>query len=231
MKETILALAIGLSCVGGSAQAEPISFDFSGHWDIGGVDSRLDNWFTEGAKFSGTVVYDSEAKNITDKSDSSALSVYAGMSLTINASRWTSSVYMPQITILDQASSGDQFVVGFPSFRVPESNVTFVPLPGVERLPNFGSGNFSLTYPNTFFNDTSLPNLTATNTPGLFDLGMLNLSFYKLALDANGYGKAEYMTVGGSIDSISHPTPEPATLLLFATGMTGLAVIRRRRDH
>ena len=224
MKKTIFGLALGLSFVTGTAQAEMVSFDFSGHWTT--VSSELNSWFTVSKGFSGNISYDSETKS----SDKNSFE-YAGQSMAFstamaNGTLWTGTVTKPMITIYNNDSSHyyDQFRLDLPGFI--DSSVIFSA--SSTSLPHFLAGKVELVdYGNTVFSNTSLPSECAmTSLPMQFESGIFDLTFFK-----NNNGNAQYLYASGTIDSITHPTPEPATFLLFGTALPCLAAYRRRRSH
>lgn len=227
MKKTILALALSLSLATGSAQAETISFNFSGHWDF--VDSRLNSCFVLGNTFSGAVSYNSVTTPTTLGG-----SVYIAESLFFytkgsDAEMWTGTVTKPKISMFNGigGSALDQFLV---SFDGRDYSTNFTKVNFFDSFQGFfDAGHFSLTDTrNAVFGGIGLPSLyTMTSSPSPFTGSLFSLSF----VQGGGDGLTAF-NASGKIDSITpYPSPEPATVLLFATGLTGLVAYRRRRVH
>lgn len=233
MKKTVLALALSLSLAAANAQAETISFNFSGTWGSVASSQALNLWFPLGGAFTGSISY-LEDVGATANPDGSAS--YAGASMTFMTTDWTCDVHIPEVKIFDGAT--DQFVVRFPALNLSGSSLSFVALEaftkraGFEALPGFLWGEFSLKDDQgTVFSSTTLPSAGVMNAwPMAFDFGMLNLYFLS---PSNQSAQAEsgqfFPSVLGRINT--HPTPEPATFVLFAIGLTGLAAYRRRRTN
>jgi len=232
MKKTVLALALSLSLAAANVQAETISFNFSGTWGSVASSKALSVWFPLGGAFTGSISYLEDAV-ATANSDGSAS--YAGASMTFMTTDWACNVLIPEVKIFNGVT--DQFVVRFPVLNLSGSSLSFVPSDafkkraGFEALPGFLWGEFSLKDDQgEAFSSIDLPSTGIMNAwPMAFDFGMLNLYFLSPSIQSvqAGPGQQSFPTVSGRINT--HPTPEPATFLLFATGMTGLAAYRRRR--
>ena len=223
MKKKILAVALALSLAAFSAEAGTISFNFSGTWTS--VDSMLKDWFISGDLFRGTISYESTT---------SVHPFYVGGPMTFSTTdatgtmKWSGSVNTTQIRIYNYNQSdslnNDQFGL---RFFAASSGVTIS-----STLPAFENGSFSLRDSNnTAFSDTSLPSGSIWDPySSPFESGMFNLLFkYPDRAKSGGYG---YLPALGIIDiakqSPPEPTPEPASCLLFMTGLTALAAYRRR---
>lgn len=229
MKKTILALALSLSLAAGIAQAGTISFNFSGRWDY--VDSGMSSCFVLGNTFSGVVSYDSDTTSTTIGG-----SVYVAESLFFytkgsDAEIWTGTVTKPKISVFNDSSglASDQFLVNFDG-RDYSTNFTKVNF--VDSFQGFfDAGYFSLTDTrNAVFGGIGLPSLnTMTSSPSPFTGSLFSLSFVQVGIKG-----LTALNASGGIDSItpySSPSPEPTTVLLFATGLTVLVAYRRRSVH
>jgi len=230
MKKTILALALGLSLVAGRvAQADTISFNFSGQWDSVTSPSRLDPWFSQDEAFGGTIDI-SYNLGATASSNADGSVSYAGESLTFTTTKWKCTVTAPEINIYYDSTSGgsviDQFVI---HFLHRSGSVNFPRSPGLAALPLFLSGDFGLKDDQqNVLSGTGLPSFgSMASWLPLFDSGRLNFYFSSRVNPDNAFDSP--LIASGRIDI--HPTPEPATFFLFAIGLTALAAYRRRQDH
>ncbi|MDD5758496.1 MAG: PEP-CTERM sorting domain-containing protein [Desulfobulbaceae bacterium] len=214
MKKTIVVLALSLSLSAVSAQAEIISFNFSGHWT--GVSNGLESWFTSGGNFNLGVSY---VPGVSATSSAASISMY------LSTDDWFGNLAAPGIQILNDFEinggneSTDQFIISL--------------LPGALTIPSLPSALASLTsIPSFYYGMLNLKDSTAevfsdSNLPG--EIIMTSLPLESMSQSFFLFFGAGNTRVSGHIDSISHPTPEPTTLFLFATGLTALGAYRRRR--
>ncbi|HHL35313.1 MAG TPA: PEP-CTERM sorting domain-containing protein [Desulfobulbaceae bacterium] len=210
----LVVLVLGLGVVTGTAQATPVTFSGA----TGGVD--LTTGWTWNP--SGTLSLDAQLQVGPAFSEFTLDGTGIG----------------PEFTLADgESQTIDFFELTAGGFGVGQYDIgasldfdtpTMEPASG-EGGGYFGTGDVPL------FGRISGGTLSWDSQPGLITLAdgnMLSISFEDFIVFGMGESKMVHATIsnlGGGADNQMNPVPEPATMLLFGTGLAGLASLKYRK--